>query len=294
MDATAGGQDPRGPEAPTPAGPPPLVPAPAPELAEEPTDPRSGPLRYTPHAVAGLVFVLAGILFAASALTARGTDLRGGRAVESRDLVARQAQRVAEQEAAVAALQQQVADLAAEQGSSAALAVAQKRTAALAPQAGLTPVVGPGLRVTLDDAPRGGVGQNRPGNPAPNDLVVHQQDVQAVVNALWRGGASAVQVMDQRIVSTSAVRCVGNTLILQGRVYSPPFVISAVGDPGAMTRSLDDDRSVSIYREYVELYGLGYLVRSESSMTIPPFTGTILPSVAEVPTTVVAPERSAA
>jgi uncharacterized protein YlxW (UPF0749 family) len=100
--------------------------------------------------------------------------------------------------------------------------------------------------------------------------------------------------MDQRIVSTSAVRCVGNTLILQGRVYSPPFVISAVGDPATMTRSLDDDRTVSIYREYVELYGLGYLVRPESSMTIPPFTGTILPSVAEVPAAPAAPTRSAA
>jgi uncharacterized protein YlxW (UPF0749 family) len=261
MDVPAGGQDPR-------------------DLAPEQ---RTAAVRYAPHLVAGLVFVLAGILFAASATTARGTDLRGGRAVETRDLVARQAQRVAEAEATVAALGQQVADLAAAQGSSAALAVAQKRTLALAPQAGLTPVVGPGVRVTLDDAPRGGIGQNRPGNPAPNDLVVHQQDVQAVVNALWRGGASAVQVMDQRIVSTSAVRCVGNTLILQGRVYSPPFVISAVGDPAVMTESLDNDRMVSIYREYVDLYGLGYLVRTESSMTVPPFTGSIEPAVAQIP-----------
>ncbi len=131
MDATAGGQDPREPEQ-APAG--------------APDEPRAGAGRYVPHLVAGLVFVLAGILFAASATTAKGTDLRGGRAVETRDLVARQAQRVAEQEATVAALQQQVADLAAEQGSSAALAAAQKRTLALAPQAGLTPVVGPGLR----------------------------------------------------------------------------------------------------------------------------------------------------
>ena len=56
-----------------------------------------------------------------------------------------------------------------------------------------------------------------------DDIVVHQQDVQAVVNALWSGGAEAMMVMDQRLISTSAVRCVGNTLILQGRVYSPPF-----------------------------------------------------------------------
>jgi uncharacterized protein YlxW (UPF0749 family) len=281
MDAVTGGQDPRDRSPDEAASPDPASPT------------GSAALRYAPHVVAGLVFVLAGILFAASATTARGTDLRGGRALDTRDLVARQAQRLAEQEATVAALQQQVADLAGAQGSSAALAAAQARSVARAPQAGLTPVVGPGVRVTLDDAPRGGIGQNRPGNPAPNDLVVHQQDVQAVVNALWRGGASAVQVMDQRIVSTSAVRCVGNTLILQGRVYSPPFVISAVGDPAAMTTSLDGDRAVSIYREYVDLYGLGYLVRTESSMTVPPFTGRILPSVAQVPRPAVSASASA-
>ena len=44
-----------------------------------------------------------------------------------------------------------------------------------------------------------------------------------MVNALWAGGAEAMQIMDQRVISTSAVRCVGNTLILQGRVYSPPY-----------------------------------------------------------------------
>ena len=67
-----------------------------------------------------------------------------------------------------------------------------------------------------------------------DDVVVHQQDVQGVVNALWRGGAEAMMVMDQRIISTSAVRCVGNTLILQGRVYSPPFTVTATGDPALL------------------------------------------------------------
>ena len=69
--------------------------------------------------------------------------------------------------------------------------------------------------MTLDDAPRRA---SLPGTAKPDDLVVHQQDVQAVVNALWHGGAEAMHAQDQRVISTSAVRCVGNTLILQGRV----------------------------------------------------------------------------
>jgi uncharacterized protein YlxW (UPF0749 family) len=47
-----------------------------------------------------------------------------------------------------------------------------------------------------------------------------------------------MEIMDQRVISTSAVRCVGNTLILHGRVYSPPYRINAVGDPAELTRAL--------------------------------------------------------
>ena len=91
------------------------------------------------------------------------------------------------------------------------------------------------LTVTLTDAPPNATAQV-PGvpEPQPNDLVIHQQDLQAVVNALWEGGAEGIQVMDQRLISTSAVRCVGNTLILQGRVYSPPYKVTAVGDQEAL------------------------------------------------------------
>ena len=93
----------------------------------------------------------------------------------------------------------------------------------------------PSLTVTLEDAPIPPDGI--PDGYAADDYVVHQQDLQAVVNALWAGGAEALQVMDQRIISTSAVRCVGNTLILQGRVYSPPYSVSAVGPLGAHAAS---------------------------------------------------------
>ena len=112
--------------------------------------------------------------------------------------------------------------------------------------------------MTLDDAPPGRPGDSRPGGLGPDDLVVHQQDVQAVVNALWRGGADGVQVMDQRLIATSAVRCVGNTLILQGRVYSPPFTITGLGDPDLLSQALAEEPNVQLFRAYVDIAGLGY------------------------------------
>ena len=70
-----------------------------------------------------------------------------------------------------------------------------------------------------------------------------------MVNALWAGGAEAMMLMDQRVISTSAVRCVGNTLLLQGRVYSPPFRITAIGDPSpAAARRSTSPPQVRIYR----------------------------------------------
>ena len=76
------------------------------------------------------------------------------------------------------------------------------------------------------------------------------------------------------MISTSAVRCVGNTLILKGRVYSPPFKISAMGDPAQLKKALQDDPDVGNYRDYVNLVGLGYDVKTASDQTFPAFEGT--------------------
>src|SRR4029079_18747424 len=115
-------------------------------------------------------------------------------------------------------------------------------------------VHGPGLKVELDDAHLQSIPQGFTGD----DLVVHQQDVQGVVNALWAGGAEAMMLQDQRVIRTSAVRCVGNTLILQGRVYSPPYTITAIGDVSRMRRSLDDSPEVAYYLQYVAALNLGW------------------------------------
>ena len=87
---------------------------------------------------------------------------------------------------------------------------------------------------------------------------MHQGDVQAVVNALWAGGAEAMSIMDVRVLSTSAVRCVGNTLLLHGRVYSPPFKIVAIGDPAALQQALASSEGVRLFKDAVDHYQLGY------------------------------------
>jgi uncharacterized protein YlxW (UPF0749 family) len=142
-------------------------------------------------------------------------------------------------------------------GADAALAAITTKGDLLATDAGVTPLRGPGLVVTLNDAQRDAQGRF-PRDASPDDLVVHQQDIQAVLNALWSAGAEGIQVQDQRIIATSAPRCVGNTLLLNGRTYSPPYVISAVGDAEAMQTALASAPLVTLYKRYAVRFGLGY------------------------------------
>ena len=215
------------------------------------------------------VFAFAGLLFSASSLTARGTDLRSEQVGDLRDLIERRADEIAVSQGALSQLQADVAELTA-LSQNPSLLFQERRSEELSVLAGLTPAVGQGLQVVLDDAPRR---PELPEGAVADDLVVHQRDVQAVVNALWRGGATAMQIMDQRVLSTSAVRCVGNTLILQGRVYSPPFLITAIGDPGRMQIALDNDLDVQAYQDFVDLFGLGWDVRRLSDVRIPAWEG---------------------
>jgi len=103
------------------------------------------------------------------------------------------------------------------------------------------------------------------------------------VNAMWAGGADAIQLMDQRIISTSAVRCVGNVLILQGRTYPPPYEVTAVGDVDGMRAALAASSYLDTYRFFVDYIGLGYEGRELAEVTLPAYQGALELLHASVP-----------
>jgi len=216
----------------------------------------------------------AGLLLATSAVTARGTDLRASRTLQVSQLIARQ-------QRTLAALTRQENDLRQRISAATALAgvgdgrVRQLRAAAdrLAAAAGLTPVSGPAVTVALDDVPRADQQHDLAAGARPDDLVIHQQDVQGVVNALWSGGAEAMTIMGERVIATTAVRCVGNTLLLHGRVFSPPFTVTAVGDTARLRRALDGDPAVQVFQQYVAVYGLRYALSTSQRATLPAYNG---------------------
>jgi uncharacterized protein YlxW (UPF0749 family) len=221
------------------------------------------------------VFALAGLIFFTSFHTAKGTNIRTDASLlKLSDLIQERSRKNGDLQNANGALRDDVESLAARDDGRGTRQDARLR--ALQTQAATSRLRGRALSVTLNDAPQDATAK-LPGypQPQPNDLVIHQQDLQAVVNALWRGGAEGIKVMDQRLISTSAVRCVGNTLILQGRVYSPPYRVTAVGDPDRLRKTLTESPDIRNYLLYVKAYGLGWQVEDEGPLTLPGYQGAV-------------------
>lgn len=227
-----------------------------------------------------LVCALAGLLATTSMINARGTDLRGGRHIDLIGLVSEQRQTVRDLRRTERGLQADVDAITAQIGG-AKLDQVRGQLDRLKPGAGMTPLDGPGLVVTLDDAPL-----HQPGADQinPNLLVVHQQDIQAVVNALWAGGAEGVALQGQRIISTTGIKCVGNTVVLQGVPYSPPYRITAVGNSADMYAALQASPDVQTYLQYTAApYNLGWSLRQESALHVPAYSGPLELTFARVP-----------
>jgi uncharacterized protein YlxW (UPF0749 family) len=231
--------------------------------------------RFTSKIAAIVAFAAAGFLLAASTLTANGSDIRVERPAQLRDLVQNEANKIDKLENNLIDIQSEIEEIT--NGSvRSEIESTQVKIQQLSPVAGFTSMVGPGLVITLNDAPQ--VDLSIPENERPdvNDLLIHQEDVQSVVNALWSGGAQGVSLMGKRVIATSAVKCVGNTLLLHGKVYSPPFRIEAIGDVTKLTKSLREDPNVAILQDYVDLFGLVYEVQRAALIELPPYEGSLL------------------
>ena len=226
-----------------------------------------------------VVMLIAGCVFGISATTAKGSDLRSEE-TQLRELVLaregdvnRQATERNQLDKSVAALQHGIA------GYDVSVAAAQEQAEALEESAGLTELSGAGVEVSLNDAPLGPNGELPPG-ARPDDVVIHQSDVQGVVNAMWSAGVDAVTIMGKRLINTSAVLCVGNTLLLDGKTYSPPFVIAGIGDQQAIEKHLKDEPGLDLFFQAVQAFGLGYDVVRKNKLTAPAYEGALGVSVA--------------
>jgi uncharacterized protein YlxW (UPF0749 family) len=136
----------------------------------------------------------------------------------------------------------------------------EQRLQRLSVLSGATPLRGPGLLITVDDAKDAAA--DRTGEVLDTDL-------QKLVNALWVAGAEAISVDNQRITARSAIRGAGSAITVNYRSLTTPYVIRAIGDPDTLPARLLETEGGRAWLDLQVNFGVQFTSETRRSLTVP-------------------------
>jgi uncharacterized protein YlxW (UPF0749 family) len=151
----------------------------------------------------------------------------------------------------------------------------QKRIDELKAQAGLTAVTGDGVVVQLDDSHTVAAGATN-----LDQAICHSTDLTDILNTAWRGGAQAISVNAQRVVSSTSVYCVGSTIMVNGTLLSPPFNIAVIGPQNSVLGAFDDPNQLRDIKARRDVQGLGFRVTRANAINVPAYDGALTVRIA--------------
>ena len=124
---------------------------------------------------------------------------------------------------------------------------------------------GAGVIISLDDNRKDAEAAeaSNPGQFNPDDYLIHDRHLLYIVNDLRAAGAEAISINDQRVVTTTEVRCAGTTILVNATRLAPPYIIRAIGNPDDLSAVLDSPEN-----EYNILKMAGFPVSVESSQAV--------------------------
>jgi uncharacterized protein YlxW (UPF0749 family) len=132
--------------------------------------------------------------------------------------------------------------------------------------AGLSEARGEGVVVMLDAVRAAGAKE-------PERPVCLAPDLTDIVNATWRGGATAVAINGERLVASSSVYCVGATIVVNGSIVSAPYAVSAVGNASAILGIVDDPAQLRDLKRRRDQLAIDLRVARSPLVTVPAYTG---------------------
>lgn len=127
-------------------------------------------------------------------------------------------------------------------------------------------VQGPGIIMTLNDSQQ----EVSEGEDIAWYLI-HDIDILEIVNELRMAGAEAISINDERVTSTTSIRCGGPTINIDGKRHAVPFIIKAIGDPKTLEASaLAPESYIELYMEYS---GIEVAIQKVEKLTIEGYNG---------------------
>ncbi|AKU16926.1 DUF881 domain-containing protein [Luteipulveratus mongoliensis] len=134
---------------------------------------------------------------------------------------------------------------------------------------GAVGVHGPGFQLTLDDAPSDpGAGGNA-GSEGEEQTSVKSSDIQVLVNGMWQAGAEAISINGQRLTSQSAIRFAGSAILVDFRPLSRPYVISAIGEAGALKQRFEAGPSGSYLKSLTSQFRMKVKAENKDNLSVP-------------------------
>jgi Uncharacterized protein conserved in bacteria len=139
--------------------------------------------------------------------------------------------------------------------------------------AGTVPVTGPGLVLTIDDAPTKAEPVDPNANPrtptGPDQGKVIAKDLQIIVNGLWDAGAEAISINGHRLTSRAAIRSAGAAILVDYRPLTRPYVITAIGDPGGLNVEFAGNSGGSYLQSLTNNYQIRGDIQNRTSVVVP-------------------------
>lgn len=210
--------------------------------------------------VTGLAVAVFGVLLTVAAVqTSRNADVEAlGRASL--------AERITQEKESVRELQDRVGELLDENAESEATLRELRsrdeqltsRVSRLGTRTGYLAVRGPGLRITVDDAPDGEA-----------LTVVQDEDLHLLVDGLWAAGAEAIAINGQRLTVLSPIQNTGGAIHVNVRPLNPPYEVEAIGDPERMEGQLLASTNGSLFYSVARSLGFVFDVQDDGSLQLP-------------------------
>lgn len=129
---------------------------------------------------------------------------------------------------------------------------------------GLTEIKDMGLIITIDDSPK---------KLANSDSIAHAADLRDLVNFLWSVGANAIGINGERVVFSTSIDCIVNTILINTTKTTPPFKINVTGDAKFLEKQLNNGNNLKDIKKRVKIEGLIFNVSSFQEVTIPAYKG---------------------
>lgn len=133
---------------------------------------------------------------------------------------------------------------------------------------GLESVRGEGVEIFLDD----GI---RDSSQDTDQALIHPADLRDIVNQLRIAGAEGIAINDQRIIASTSITSVGNTVLVNNFHLAPPFHIATVGKSEFIVQRLEDEAALPDLHKRRKEKKIRFSAIIKNSLSIPAYNSNL-------------------